>query len=113
MDVMVTARAIGLFDENGDDSYGTIERDDVLAALAELAAAHPGNQDLFDDAAMKVELARSAGSAHLDADSVFLRHRSSQEIHLRYRAEVAAVFFDLAIDLGIRLGSSVGATTTA
>ena len=113
MDVMVTARAIGLFDESGADSYGTIERDDVLAALAELAAAHPGHQDLFDDAAMRVELSRSAGSAHLDADSVFLRHRSSQEIHLRYRAEMAAVFFDLAIDLGIRLGSSVGAGTTA
>ena len=113
MDVMITARAIGLFDENGADTSGTIERDDVLAALAELATAHPGNQDLFDDAVLRVELSRSAGVAHLDADSVFLRHRTSQEIHLRYRAEMAAVFFDLAIDLGIRRGASVGAATTA
>ncbi|MGD9702049.1 MAG: hypothetical protein AB7Q42_04765 [Acidimicrobiia bacterium] len=109
---MVTARTIGLVDENGADTFGTIERDDVLAALSELAAAHPGNDDLFDEAALRVELSRSAGVEHLDRDSVFARHRSTQEIHLRYRAEMAAVFSDLAIDLGIRLSASVVAATT-
>ena len=33
MDVMVTARAIGLFDENGADSYGTIERGQHVVTL--------------------------------------------------------------------------------
>ena len=102
MDVMVTARAIGIVAEDGADVYGTIERDDVLAVLAELCTAHPGNDDLFAEAALRVDLARSAGTELLDADSVFARTRSSREVQLRYRSEVAEVFSDLAIDLGLR-----------
>jgi hypothetical protein len=107
MDVMGTARAIGLVGEDGSSAFGTIDRDDVLAALTELSVAHPGNDDLFVEAAMRVELARSAGVETLDADSVFARGRATREIHLRYRSEMGEVFADLTIDLGIRRGSPV------
>ena len=102
MDVMATARTIGLVAEDGADVFGTIERDDVLAVLSELSTVHPGNDDLFAEAAMRVDLARSAGTELLDADSVFARTRASREVQLRYRSEMAEVFSDLAIDLGLR-----------
>jgi hypothetical protein len=102
MDVMATARAIGLVAADGDAVFGTIERDDVLAVLNELSGAHPGNDDLFAEAALRVDLARSAGTELLDADSVFARTRASREVQLRYRSEMAEVFSDLAIDLGLR-----------
>ena len=54
MDVMATARAIGLVAADGDAVFGTIERDDVLAVLNELSGAHPGNDDLFGHAGADV-----------------------------------------------------------
>ena len=50
MDVLETAAAIGLTGHAGDDVLGTIEEDVVLSALTKLAAAHPGLDDLFDEA---------------------------------------------------------------
>jgi hypothetical protein len=81
---------------------GTIDEEVVLAAISDLAAAHPGNDDLFADAAMRVQLARSAGVVRPDETSVLHRSRSGTTVQLRYRTEMAEVFTDLAIDIGLR-----------
>lgn len=107
MDVLATAAAIGLTADAGGDGLGTIEQDVVLDALARLAAAHPGNDDLFAEAAARVQLARSAGVERLDAGSVFAARRGTCEIQLRYRSEMREIFTDLAIDLALR-GAEVG-----
>lgn len=102
MNVIAAARSIGLVADERGEVFGTIEQDVVLETLSELSAALPGNDDLFADAAMRVELARSAGKEQLDAHSVLGRNRTSLEVQLRYRAEMAEVFTDLAIDVGMR-----------
>ncbi len=102
MDVLATAAAIGLTADAGGDGLGTIEEDVVLAALSDLAAAHPEAADLFAEAAARVQLARSAGVERLDAGSVFAARRGSREIQLRYRSEMREIFTDLAIDLALR-----------
>ena len=61
MNVMAIARSIGLVTDDRREVSGTIEESVVLASISELAAADPGNDDLFADAAMRVQLARSAG----------------------------------------------------
>lgn len=102
MQLLTTTKTLGLTpDENGELS-GTIEEGFVLAALEELAAAHPDHADLFILASDRVRNSRSAGLEVLDADSVFGRYRDSNEIQLRYRGEMADVFTDLAIDLAMR-----------
>src|SRR3954466_13888374 len=106
MDVLDTARELGLLVENETEAaVGGIAEQVVLDALARLAANHPGNSDLFSEAALRVQLSRSAGLEHVAADSVFARHGSARAEQFRYRAEMGEVFIDLAIDLGSRATS--------
>lgn len=99
MNVTDVARALGLCD---DQPTGTIDEVDVLAALAELAEADPDNHDLFTDASETVRRARSAGVEVLDDGSWARLARDVATIQLRYRSEVADIFTDLAIDVGLR-----------
>jgi hypothetical protein len=96
---MAVARSIGLVSDAG--LSGTIDQDVVLASISGLAAAHPGHDDLFAAAATRVQLARSAGVRQPDAASVFLRSPTGANVQLRYRTEMADVFTDLAIDIGL------------
>ena len=102
MHVLATAKTIGLSADDSGELSGTVEEGVVLAALEELAAAHPDHADLFIIASDRVRSARSAGLEVLDANSVFGRYRATNEIQLRYRGEMADVFTDLAIDLALR-----------
>ena len=107
MDVMTTARNIGLIGADGSDVFGTIERHVVLDTLAGFARDSVADADLFNQAAARVRAARSAGVERLGASDFLGRASSAQtnvagEIQLSYRAEMAAIFMDLAIDLGIR-----------
>lgn len=81
---------------------GTIEQDDVLKILTELEDNDPENADLFQAAADKLRLSRSAGEERIDADSVFSARRSNTHIVLRYRGDVTDILTDLAIDLAMR-----------
>jgi hypothetical protein len=102
MNVMAAARSIGLVADERRPVSGTIDETVVLDAISDLATAIPGNDDLFADAAMRVQLARSAGVVHPDPTSVLHRSRGGTPVQLRYRAEMADVFLDLAIDVGLR-----------
>jgi hypothetical protein len=106
MNVMAVARSIGLVTVDRREVSGTIDEAVVLAAISELATASPGNHDLFADAAMHVQLGRSAGVVHTDATSVLHRTRDGA-VQLRYRSEMADVFTDLAIDIGLRDAQSL------
>ena len=106
MNVMTTASSIGLV-AGGREVSGTIDESVVLAAISELASANPGNDDLFADAAMRVQLARSAGVVPHDATSILHRSRDGAAVQLRYRSEMADVFTDLAIDVGLRDAESM------
>jgi hypothetical protein len=99
--VMAEARSIGLVSEASGDVSGTIAEDVVLASISALADDHPGNDDLFADAAMRVQLARSAGVVQAEATSV-RPSATGVDVQLRYRSEMADVFTDLAIDIGLR-----------
>jgi len=109
MDVLTTAASIGVTADA--DALGTVEERSVLAALTELAASHPGNDDLFAEAAARVQLSRSAGVESIQAGSVFAPGRSGLQIQLRYRSEMAAMFVDLAIDLAVREQRPAGAAS--
>jgi len=112
MHVLTTAKTLGLeADERGGLS-GTIEERIVLAALEELATAHPDHADLFILASDRVRSSRSAGLEVLDQDSVFGRYRDSNEIQLRYRGEMKEVFDDLLIDLALRGADLSGAESS-
>jgi CRP-like cAMP-binding protein len=100
--VLAVANAIGLTAGPGGDAFGTVEEEVVLEALTELATAHPGNDDLFAEAAARVQLARSAGVERIEPNSVFAYGRDRLDIQLRYRSEMLEVFQDLAIDLALR-----------
>lgn len=102
MNVTAVARSIGLAGDDRGLVFGTIDEDVVLASIAELADAHPGNDDVFADAAMRVQLSRSAGIEQLDPESVLNRSRARRTVQLRYRSEMADVFTDIAIDIGLR-----------
>ncbi len=102
MSVMAAARSIGLVSDDRGVVSGTIDEDVVLASISDLAGADPGNDDLFADAAMRVQLAHSAGVVPYDETSVLHRSRSRTTVQLRYRTEMAEVFTDLAIDVGLR-----------
>ncbi len=102
MDVMMRARQIGLIGEDGNNVFGTIERDSVLAMLSEVALHHPLDTDLINAAVERVTSARSAGVERLEKTSFLGRTNEVGEIHLNYRADMADIFMDLAIDLGIR-----------
>lgn len=107
MDVLAAAATIGLTSGPGSDALGTIEEQVVLETISALAEEHPGNDDIFAEAAARVLLARSAGVEHIDPGSVFAVRRSSLEIQLRYRSEMLDVFTDLAIDLAIQAPKAV------
>ncbi|HEU5083385.1 MAG TPA: hypothetical protein VFU14_08605 [Acidimicrobiales bacterium] len=102
MHVLTTAKTLGLEASERGELSGTIEERLVLAALEELATAHPDHADLFILASDRVRTSRSAGLEVLDQDSVFGRYRDSNEIQLRYRGEMKEVFDDLLIDLALR-----------
>jgi hypothetical protein len=110
MTVMTTAQSLGLVTDDRSDVSGTIDEAVVLAAISELAVAQPGNDDLFADAAMRVQLARSAGVVRPDATSISHRSRNGAPVQLRYRSEMADVFTDLAIDVGLRDAGSLAET---
>lgn len=102
MNVLTTAKTLGLTADESGDLSGTIEESLVLAALEEFSAALPEHADLFILASDQVRNSRSAGLEILDEDSVFSRYRDSNEIQLRYRGEIADIFTDLTIDLAMR-----------
>ena len=105
MNVMTVARSIGLVGDDRSAVSGTIDEATVLAAISDLAERDPDNDDLFADAAMRVQLARSAGVVHPEARSLMPRSTGGTAVQLRYRSEMADVFTDLAIDqTGTRLG---------
>ena len=110
MNVMTVASSIGLVSSDRRPVAGTIDEATVLAAISELATASPRNDDLFADAAMRVQLARSAGVVHPEPNSVVNRSRNGAAVQLRYRSEMADVFVDLAIDVGMRDVDSLAET---
>lgn len=101
MNVMNAARAIGLVVTEGDVS-GTIDEVRVLTALTQLANDDPAHADLFLDVAARVRLARSAGAEEPLSSSTRLRQGDASVTQLRYRSEMAELFLDLAIDVGLR-----------
>ena len=105
MKVMDAARTIGIVVTDGDVS-GTIDERKVLAALADLANDDPANVDLFHDVAARVVLARSAG-AEGPLTSGTRVDPGDTTTQLRYRSEMADLFLDLAIDVGLRQGSEL------
>jgi hypothetical protein len=102
MDVMATARKIGLMGEDGSNVFGTIEQHVVLTALGELALDDIADADLFAAAVQRVNKGRSAGVERLGATNFLGRVSENGEIQLNYRAEMADIFMDLAIDIGLR-----------
>lgn len=107
MNVMTAARSIGLVTDDGREVSGTIDEAVVLASISELANAHAGGDDLFADAATRVRIARSAGVVQPDATSILSRSREGAAVQMRYRSEMAEVFTDLAIDVGLREAESL------
>ena len=101
MNVMDVARAIGLVVSNGEVS-GTIDEQKVLGALAELTEDDPAHADLYAAATEHVRSARSAGVETHDANSFQMRPGAETTTQLRYRTEMADLFTDLAIDVGLR-----------
>ena len=75
MNVMTTAKGLGLVTDERSDVSGTIDEAAVLAAISELALAHPANDDLFADASKRVQLARSAGLVRSEEASMSHRRR--------------------------------------
>ena len=110
MNVMAIARSIGLVTDDRREVSGTIDEAVVLASISELATANAGNDDLVADAAMRVQLARSAGVVHPESTSVLRPSRDGAAVQLRYRSEMADVFTDLAIDVGLRDAQSLAET---
>ena len=111
MNIMDTARTLGLVAVEGDVT-GTIEQQKVLAALAELAEIDPTNADLVESAAERVRSARSAGVEDHDPHSVRVQPDGATTTQLRYRSEMADLFTDLAIDVGLRQHEANLVTTT-
>ena len=99
MNVIEAARAIGIVATDGDVS-GTIDQSKVLSALTQLANDNPTHVDLFHDVAARVHLARSAG-----AEGPLTSGAAPTQ--LRYRSEMADLFLDLAIDIGLRPDSEL------
>jgi hypothetical protein len=102
VNVIAAAHSIGLASGDREVVSGTISEDVVLAVISELAAVNPGNDDVFAAAAARVRQARSAGVVAPAESSVFSSSRSEASVQLRYRSEMAEIFTDLAIDVGLR-----------
>jgi hypothetical protein len=101
MNIMDVARGIGLVVSNGEVA-GTIDQQKVLGALAELAEDDPAHADLYAAAAEHVRSTRSAGLETHEANSFHMRPGGEATTQLRYRSEMADLFTDLAIDVGLR-----------
>jgi hypothetical protein len=101
MNIMDVARSLGLAVSNGTVA-GTIDQSRVLGALGELTENDPTHADLYTAAADAVRVARSAGMETHEANSVQLRPGAESTTQLRYRSEMADLFTDLAIDVGLR-----------
>jgi hypothetical protein len=106
MKVIEAARAIGIAVTDGDVS-GTIDEAKVLTTLADLANDDPANVDLFQDVAARVALARSAGAEGPLTDGARVHPGDETPTQLRYRSEMADLFLDLAIDVGLRQDSEL------
>ncbi len=102
VNVIAAAHSIGLASGDRAVVSGTIAEDVVLAVISELDAGNPGNDDLCAAAAARVRQARSAGVVGPAESSVFSSARSGANVQLRYRSEMAEIFTDLAIDVGLR-----------
>lgn len=102
MNIMDVASSLGLVDSNGTVA-GTIDQQKVLGSLVELTEKDPAHADLYAEAAVHVRSARSAGMETRDAESFQARPGAEATTQLRYRSEMADVFMDLAIDVGLRL----------
>ena len=112
MSVMEAARSIGLARDASGDVSGRIDVDAVLASISALAAEYPGNDDLFaarDPACPARPL--GWGRPESDATSVFHRSPTGANVQLRYRSEMADVFTDLAIDIGLRDAARLAETS--
>lgn len=100
MNVMNVARGIGIVSKG--EVTGTIDQQRVLGALAELSENDPEHADLYDAVAERVRSTRSAGVETHEANSFQLRPGAGAKTQLRYRSEMADLFTDLAIDVGLR-----------
>ena len=101
MNIMDVARAIGLVVSNGEVA-GTIDQQKVLETLAQLTEDDPAHADLYTAAAEHVRSTRSAGMETHEANSFHMRPGVEATTQLRYRSEMADLFTDLAIDVGLR-----------
>ena len=106
MNVMDAAREIGLVVTDGTVS-GTIDEAKVLSVLTELENDNPAHADLFHDAVARVLLARSAGAEGPLTNGTRLQPGDAAPTQLRYRSEMADLFLDLAIDIGMRKDSEL------
>lgn len=102
MNVMASAAQVGITRSDGSAVSGTIDVEAVVLALLDLELDDPRNADLYSAATARVRAARSAGTERIDADSIFARQGRANDMHLRYRSEMADLFLDLAIDVGMR-----------
>ena len=101
MNVMDVARAIGLVASSGEVA-GTIDQQKVLGALAELTEGDPAHAELYAAAVEQVRSTRSAGMETHGANSFHMCPGVEATTQLRYRSEMADLFIDLAIDVGLR-----------
>ena len=101
MSVIAVAHSIGLVSDARGEVSGTIDHNVVLAAISGLATAHPGNDDLFADAARRVQCARSAGVVPPDPTGLLLRSPTGATVQLRYRSAMTDVVTNLAINIGL------------
>lgn len=101
MKVMDAAQTIGLTAPKGE-ATGTIDELKVISLLSTLAQDDPDNRDLFADAAARVRRSRSAGLEVHDERGGLLNSDGVASVQLRYRSEMAELFTDLAIDVGMR-----------
>lgn len=103
MNIIDVARAMGV-DVTSNEVTGAIDEVNVLGALADLIERDPENQDLYDEAAARVRQSRSAGVEEIPSGSVLTRPSKVAVVttQLRYRSEMADIFTDLAIDVGLR-----------
>ena len=102
MNIMDVARSLGLVVANGTVA-GTVDQQKVLGVLVELTENDPAHADLYAAAAEHVRSARSAGMETHEANSSHMRPGVEATTQLRYRSEMADLFTDLAIDVGLRL----------
>jgi len=102
MNVMASANKMGITRSDGSAVHGTIDVEAVLTVLVDLEFEDPQNADLYTAAATSVGVARSAGVERIEASSIFAHQGRPSDINLRYRSEMADIFLDLAIDVGMR-----------